>query len=67
MQLTTLEQLLSRPMRRDRLIATCIRESGYEQWTSRVAKFSYRLYTKRWNNVSGFCKALMGVIGILKQ
>ena len=67
-QLQVMERLLSRKKRRrQRLVATCVSNSEHSRWANQVLAFTYRLYTKRWNNIIGFCHALIGIIGILKQ
>ena len=67
-QLLIVESLLSRKKRRrQRLVAACVSNSEHSRWANQVLAFTYRLYTKRWNNVVGFCHALIGIIGILKQ
>ena len=66
-QLKQFEALLKKPWRKERFIATCLKNTPLEGSVGVVKAFSQSLYEARWKEVVRFIKHLKPVIIVLRQ
>ena len=67
MDLHQVERLLTRPGRRERFVATCLKGTLYERSIPSFESFSMTLHEPRWSFVVAFCQAVLPLIAVLRR